>query len=232
MLKRILIAATLAMASPVAADVDKITVSSNSTPLDQAVLSAVASEAFARNGIDFELVNFPSERSLRMADAGEVDGEGVRIAGLSETFPNLVQAVEPIVGISFVAFAKDPEMAFEGWHSLKGKRLAFINGWKLFESQTADMPGVNKVDSPAQMFAMLNAGRVDLVLYTLADGRQYLQDTGMEGIHALTPHLRDLDLYLYLHNSHSELAEKVAETLRGMKDDGTYDEILAGILPE
>lgn len=232
MLKRILVAALMVAVSPAFADAEKITVSSNSTPLDQAVLSAVASEAFSRNGIGFELVNFPSERSLRMANAGEVDGEGLRIAGLSDTFPNLVQVGEPIVGISFVAFSKDPDMAFEGWDSLKGKRLAFINGWKLFETQTADIPSVNKVDSPTQMFAMLNADRVDLVLYTLADGRQYLQDTGMEGIHALTPHLRDLDLYLYLHNSHSELAEKVAESLRSMKEDGTYDEILAGILPE
>ncbi len=164
------------------------------------------------------------------ANAGEIDGEGLRIAGLGVKYPNLVQVDEAYVGISFVAFSKDATIKIDGWDSLAPYRVAFINGWKMFEANTGKARVVNKVDRPEQMFDMLQRDRVDLVLYTLADGLAYIRQHGLGRIAPLKPSLKDVDLYLYLHNKHDALAPALARTIREMKADGSYNEILSTAL--
>lgn len=204
-----------------------ITVSTNNTPLDRAALEALSKEAFHRVGAEVRFVSLPSERSLHAANQGEVDGEGLRIAGLSAQYPDLVQVPERYIDVSFVAFAKDPEIALDkGWESLKRHRVAFINGWKLFENQAAGAAVVNKVDKAEQMFLMLDGGRIDLALFTLADGVALTRSMGMTKITPLKPTLKNVDMYLYLNRKHEALAPAVARALREMKADGSYARIL------
>ena len=227
---RLLAAGWLLLPLGVPADTHTLTIGTNNTPLDRQVLQALSDEAFRRLGKDMKLINLPSERSLRSADRGEIDGEGLRVAGLQDRYPNLVQVDEPYVGISFVAFARDRGIRLDGWSSLADYRLAHVNGWKLFEAKTADAKVVNRVANPEQMFEMLQRDRVDLALYTLADGRAYIRDHGLVDIVALSPSLKDVDLYLYLHKRHARLAKEVGRVLREMKQDGTYGRIIADIL--
>ncbi|WP_194271271.1 ABC transporter substrate-binding protein [Zoogloea sp. 1C4] len=175
-------------------------------------------------------MSLPSERSLVAANLGEVDGEGLRVAGLSAQYPNLVQVPERFVRISFVAFAKDATIPLDnGWDSLKPYRVAFINGWKMFEANASGARVVHKVDKPDQMFRMLDDGRVDLVLYTRADGTQLARSLGLTSIAPLSPPLRDVDMYLYLHKKHQALVPRLGQALRDLKADGTYNRILSGI---
>ena len=78
------------------AEAPVVTVSTNNTPLERLALQRLSEEAFRRVGAEFKLVSLPSERSLKSADAGEVDGEGLRIAGLAAQYPNLVRAQSAI----------------------------------------------------------------------------------------------------------------------------------------
>jgi len=207
-----------------------ITVSTNNTPLDRAALEALSHEAFRRAGAAIRFVSLPSERSLHAANQGEVDGEGLRIAGLSGQYPNLVQVPERYIGISFVAFARDPAITLDrSWESLKPHRVAFINGWKLFEQQASGAAAVNKVDKAEQLFRMLDGGRVDLALYTLADGVALARAMGMTGVVPLKPALKDVDMFLYLNRRHEALAPGIARALRDMKADGSYARILGAL---
>lgn len=204
-----------------------ITVSTNNTPLDRQALQELSREAFRRAGLEFRLVSLPSERSLYSANAGEVDGEGLRVAGLSTQYPNLVQVPERYIGVSFVAFAKDAMINVDnGWEGLKPYRVAFITGWKMFEANAAGARVVNKVDKPEQMFRMLESGRVDVALYTRADGVSLLRSLGLSAIAPLSPPLRDVDMYLYLNKKHEAVVPKIAQALRDMKTDGTYNRIM------
>ncbi len=209
---------------------ETITVSTNNTPQDRKALEAISKEAFRRIGHEFKLVSLPSERSLRAADAGEVDGEGLRVAGLADKYPNLVQVPERYIGISFVAFATDPMIRLDaGWDSLKPYRVAFINGWKMFEANTSGAQVVNKVEHPEQMFRMLEGGRIDLALYTLADGVALARGMGLASVRPVRPALKDVDMYLYLNRKHAALVPQIAEALRAMKADGTTARLLADI---
>ena len=71
-----------------------ITIATNNTPLDKKALQLIAQEAFRRVGLEPKLVSTPSERSLQLANQGDVDGEGLRIAGLNAQYPNLIQVPE------------------------------------------------------------------------------------------------------------------------------------------
>ncbi|MBK9020116.1 MAG: transporter substrate-binding domain-containing protein [Sulfuritalea sp.] len=217
----------------IAARAETITISTNNTPLDRQALHDLSKEAFRRIGVDFKLVSLPSERSLHSANLGEVDGEGLRVPGLASQYPNLVQVPERYIGISFVAFAKDASIRLDqGWDSLKSHRVAFINGWKLFEGNTGGARSVSKVDKAEQMFLMLDGGRIDLALYTLADGVALARHMGLSSIAPLAPALKDVDMYLYLHSKHEALVPKLAQALREMKADGSYNRILAALKAE
>lgn len=219
----------------VAARADKptVTVSTNNTPHDRQALHDLSKEAFRRIGMDFKLVSLPSERSLHSANLGEVDGEGLRIAGLTGQYPNLVQVPERYIGISFVAFAKDATIKLDqGWESLKPHRVAFINGWKMFEANASGARSVSKVDKPEQLFLMLDSGRIDLALYTRADGLALVRNMGLGAIAPVAPALKDVDMYLYLNKKHEALVPKLAQALREMKADGSYNRILASMKVE
>jgi hypothetical protein len=64
-----------------------LTVSTNNTPLDRKALPSCGRSLPSALGVGFKLVSLPSERSLLAANQGEVDGEGLRVAGLEETTP-------------------------------------------------------------------------------------------------------------------------------------------------
>jgi polar amino acid transport system substrate-binding protein len=210
-----------------------LTVSTNNTPLDRKVLERVAREAFQRIGVEFKMVSLPSERSLVAANSGEIDGEGLRIAGLGTQYPNLIQVPERFTRISFVAFARDASIPLdEGWESLKTQRVAFITGWKMFEANAAGARVVNKVDKPEQMFRMLDDGRIDLALYTQADGVALAKTLGLAAIAPLQPALKDVDMFLYVHRRHEALVPRLAKAIKEMKMDGTYNRIMAGINAE
>jgi polar amino acid transport system substrate-binding protein len=137
---------------------------------------------------------------------------------------------ERFTGISFVAFSRDASIKLdEGWASLKPHRIAFINGWKVFEANAVSAQSITKVDKVEQLFQMLDAERVDLVLYTRSDGASVLKRLGISNVVALSPSLRDADMYLYLNKKHLALVPRIAQALRDMKADGSYNTIMAQV---
>ena len=212
------------------AETPVITVSTNNTPLDRKALQELSQEAFRRAGLAIKLVSLPSERSLQSANAGEVDGEGLRVAGLSSQYANLVQVPERYISVSFVAFAKDAMINLDtGWDALKSQRVAFITGWKMFEANAAAARVVNKVDKPEQMFRMLDSGRVDLALYTRTDGIALVRSMGLSSIAPLSPPLKEVDMYLYRNKKHEDAVPKLYQAFGEIKADGTYNRIMSSL---
>ena len=55
---------------------------------------------------------------------------------------------------------------------------------------------------------------------------------GLPAIAPVSPALKDVDMYLYLHKKHQALAPRLAQALKDMKADGTYNRIMSGITAE
>lgn len=224
------LAAGLIGAACLLAGAQTLTIGTNHTPLDRKALEAISKQALRRLNLDVQLVTLPSARSLAAADAGEVDGEGLRVAGLTARYPNLLQVPEPYVRVALVAFSRDATLSLDGgWKALEPYRVAHIRGWKVFEAQMGSARAVQKVDRPEQLFQMLEAGHVDLALYTRADGVALARRMGLSSVAPLTPALQEVDLYLYLNRRHEALVPRLAEVIRQMKVDGSYNRVLAAL---
>lgn len=189
------------------------------------VLDNILREAFRRTGCKLRLLIAPSERGLVNANSGTVDGVTNRIAGLEKNYPNLVRVPEPNMTYDFTAFARRP-LALKGWDDLRPLRVGLITGWKILEENTR-AADVIKADGPRQLFELLAADRVDVVLYERMLGQHEIAALGLSGVRALEPPLARRDMHVYLNVRHAGLVPRLAAALRAMKADGTHAAILA-----
>jgi len=198
-----------------------------SLPDGGGALDLVLKEAFLRAGSDVRFQTLPSERSLREADAGILDGDSNRVAGLEALYPNLVRVPESNMLYEFMAFAARPGVRVDNWQDLAGRSVAYIVGWKIVEENLRGA-SATPVATPEELFRLLAAGRVDVVIYHRLGGLYYLRTLGVRGGCAVEPPLAVREMYLYLNRRHAALAEPLARALRAMKADGTHARLLAG----
>lgn len=185
------------------------------------MLDLVMKEAFRRIGMKAEIVFTPTEKSIVDANAGIVDGELNRIAGMEEMYPDLVRVPEPNMTMRFVAFSKR-QIPIDGWESIRELDIGIVKGWKILETATEGFPQVVYVPTETELFNMLRKDRIDLALYSELTGYAVLKDMGLQGITHLEPPLAERDMYLYVHKEHAALTSAIAGALKSMKDDGTY----------
>lgn len=193
----------------------------------------IVSEACRRVGIPVRLVILPSERAMQNANQGIDDGNYVRIAGLERLYPNLIMVPEPVSEFLFTAFTKDPAiMRVDGWNGLKPYHVGLINGWKIVEANTQGARSVQGVKNEEALFTLLEKGRVEVVVIDLYTGQEAVRSLGYQGVRALSPPLERRDMYIYLHRRHLGLAPRLAEALRAMKRDGTYQRLVSAGMGE
>lgn len=197
-----------------------------STPEQTGMLDAIVLEAFRRAGSAATLAVTPSERGLLNANSGAADGDINRIAGLSKSYPNLVQVPESNMRYEFMAFTKRPDLRIRGWESLKPLRVGYIIGWKIFEEHV-QASSVTRVATAEQLFSLLASGRVDVALCDRWGGAHSLRAFKVAGAAAQEPPLATRDMHLYLNVRHAELAPRLAAALRAMKADGSHAAIVA-----
>lgn len=196
-----------------------------STPEQTGMLDRIVKEAFRRIGIKAEIVFNPTGRSLEDVNGGFADVEINRIEGMEEHYPNLIRVPEPNMVMDFVAFTRQ-DFKIEGWESIKDLYIGIVRGWKILEENTANFPHVVLVPTETELFNMLDKGRIDTALYCRLAGYEQLMFLGLKDIHHLEPSLASRHMYLYLNKKHQALVEQIAQSLRSMKEDGTYEQIV------
>lgn len=194
-----------------------------STPSDDGFYDLVLADAFDRLGIDLEIRHLPSERSLVEANAGRVDGEYGRTALIAKLYPHLLIVPEPLTDWAFSAFVRGGSPEPTGFESLQDFHVAYIRGWKIYEDNVTDARSVTIVNTENQLFEMLTAGRVDVILYNRERGVHRLRTRRGDTIHVVEPPLVSQPMYLFLHERHQAIVAPLAATLREMKTDGSFD---------
>ena len=193
-------------------------------------IDRVVADAFRRIGRDVLLIQLPAERALINANAGIDDGDAQRIAGLEKLYPNLVRVPESNMVMEFVAFTRRPGLRLDGWSSLAGHSVGVIGGWKILERQIPEGVDVTRVKNAAQLFALLDAGRIDLAIFSRWQGTSIVERLGIRDVHIAEPALADQEVFIYLHKRHAGLVPGLAEALRAAKADGTYQRLVSETL--
>jgi polar amino acid transport system substrate-binding protein len=190
------------------------------------MLDNIAREAFRRIGRELELPYLPAERSLIAANDGLHDGELNRIAGMEQTYPNLMRVDESMMVFEFVGFTKDAALMGGQWENLRSYRIGLIKGWKILEANVGHFPHVTYFHSAEALFKGMDSGRVDVALYGKKIGYAIIADLGLKKIRAVEPPFAKREMFMYLHKKHRELLAPLAAALRTMKIDGSYNAIV------
>lgn len=193
-------------------------------------LDALIHETFGRAGLGVTLIRLPFERSLINANAGVEDGDPFRAAGFENEYPNLVQIPEKVMDLDFVAYATRADVQVGNWSDLARYEVTYVTGWKLFERNVKAAQDVTTVRSLDQLFPLLAAGRVDVVLVDRWQGLWLAREARL-AVRALDPPLARVPMFIYLNRRHMTWVEPLAAALAAVKRDGTwqrlYDQILA-----
>ncbi len=224
------LASLLFVSPPGAADEPRVLVLNDvnepplTTPEHTGFLDVIATEAFRRVGVELRLVKLPAERALLLANDGLQDGDLTRIAGLEGQYPNLVRVPEKLVDWDFAAFSKDASIP-ANFEAIRRHSVGLIKGWKIYERNMAGAGRVTTVDSPEQLFRLLDRGRIEVALYAHRMGVALIRKQGLRDIRPLEPPLASRAMYIYLNKRHAELAPKLAAALRALKREGFYQRV-------
>ena len=193
----------------------------------QGLVDKILKEALARIGYDFKVVTLPAERSLMMADSGVVDGELVRARAIEQRFPDLIRVPEAVVAIDFVVFSYKPIDLNNGWLAFKGKSVGLVMGMKIVEQSVPEEALVTRVKNSKQLFSLLKSRKVDYVVFSRDMGADFLRHNSIPGVSSSSTALSSVPGFTYFNKENAPLVPKLARTLREMKQDGSYQEIVA-----
>ncbi len=188
-------------------------------------LDLLVADVFQRIGLKGRVAEYTaSKRALINANADVDQGVAMRVKGLEAEYPNLVRVPEPIFKIDFVSFSLDPGIDANSWKALRPISVAYILGWVVYEKNL--LPGTDAitVKRPEQLFTLLRKRRVDAILYELWMGLHIAKERGLRVVVGAPP-LARVNMYMYLNKKHIKLVGKLAQALRDMKADGTYQAI-------
>ncbi len=200
-----------------------------STEDGRGLYDRVLHEAFRRVGLELEIRRLPSERALQDANAGRLDGEFGRIEAVGALYPNLRIVNEALTLWEFSAFVRTGEQAPADFSELGDYHVGYIRGWKIYEENVNDTRSLSIVASEEQLFAMLEAGRIEVALYNSMRGLAWIARNPSADINLAPEPLAVRPMYLFLHYSHAEHIPELEAALRSMKYDGTYERIYQDI---
>jgi polar amino acid transport system substrate-binding protein len=187
----------------------------------------VLEEAYKRIGITLKNELYPSLRSLEKSNSGETDGETMRIKGIDEKYPNLVMVPEPVYELDFVAVVKDTKFEVNGPESLEPYTLGHENGIIFIEKMVEKInpKSVETVKNGELLIKKIDSGRTEVGIMSRDTAEKTIKETALD-VTILEPPLSKLPLYHYLHKDNTHLLEKLSNSLKEMKEDGTWEKII------
>ena len=226
-LRRIVAASLLAAGLLTALDVraDTITVVHGDKGIQGTVVMAPLSEAYRRLDVELESRGLPGQRVLGSFEAGLYDGVAARIFALGDRIPGIHRVHPPVAQLSGNVWVR----AGSGISVSRPEDLAnyvvampaalYTRGLAKHASETIELR------ETLQMFQMLEAERVDVVILDQTRARVDMADHGLDGFAMLDQPLSEFRLYHYLGPEHGDLASRVTEVLTSMHESGDWIEL-------
>ena len=185
-------------------------------------LDIIIGEAFRRAGLKLKIVRLSGERGLKNANDGLEDGELARIGGMEKTYPNLIPVPGKVVDYHFVAFTRNANLDNANWDTLAGFSVGLLRGWKIYERSIKPGTQVTVVDTPEQLFSILDKNRIDVALYEQSLGLALVKTMGIRDLQISKPAFFELEMFIYLNKKHADKVPKIASALQDLKAEGFY----------
>ena len=209
------------------------------------VLNLIYKEAFSRLGYCFNYTIYPLKRSLAGVNAGQVDGECARFdmePARFRKYPNLIQVKEPVWTANMNAYSIRPEIRIDSWASLgkqKNALVGYTRGIFSLGQLRRKCPNIGprffyETQDAVQGIRMLASKRIEIFLGFEHSMQIALEREEFKNVHIINagPVDRNMRLFPYLHKKHAGLAVPLAQTLKQMKQEGTYNQIVQQVAQE
>lgn len=192
----------------------------------------IITEAYQQIGIEVDVRVVPSERALRIANMGLVDGLATRIWAVGELYLNLVRVPVPVKKLKGVVFTKDLRFEVRNWESLRPYKIGILIGSKFAQIGTEGMK-TQQVATYEMLFRILKKGRVDVVVAELSNALGFLHKMKLaDEIIPLDPSVMETNLYHYVHHKNADLVPAFTKALLELKTAGRDFEIYNEIMSE
>ncbi|MBA5640299.1 transporter substrate-binding domain-containing protein [Duganella sp. LX20W] len=195
------------------------------SPEHDGALDLLYAELFRRVGLDVVIQPASAERGLLNANSGIDDGDVSRVLGIEQSYTNLVRVPEPVMTYQMAVFTRHADFTVDGPASLRPYDVGILRGWKILERSITGTRSLQKLETGRQLFAMLAMDRIDVAVIEKLEGLHFIQSMGLQGVRILAPAYVEGEWFLYLHKKHAALAPRLAEQLRLMKRDGSYQRL-------
>lgn len=225
--RRLVAAAMAGLAMPPAFAMQTLAITAVNRTGGSGVAARLLADIYRRAGLGLQIDVLPAARASLQALSDKADGELVRIASYGQTYPQLLRVDPPFYRVCVRAYA----MTARGAHvqtreDLRHYSVGSIRGMAYVQELTESHPALTLTQDPLQLFRMLAAGRLDLALCTTLAAQAALHNLGLKDVDA-SPDLARLELHHYLHVRHKELAPRIADVIRRMKDSGELEQLTA-----
>jgi polar amino acid transport system substrate-binding protein len=192
----------------------------------------VIEEAFKRNGLKTTFKTFPLKQSLEMVETGQADGDLLRLGSI--TWKNYIRIDEPLYSASFLAYAVREDISVQTWEDLKTNnyRIGYLAGvvkpTNIIENKLRidESKRVLITTDDSSGFKMLLENRFDIFIIGYFPAMKVLKEKDFlsEGVR-LAGSVENFNIHSFLNSKHIDLAPIIAETIREMKKDGSFDRI-------
>ena len=182
----------------------------------------------SRMGEQIKLISIPGKRSALLLKNHQIHAELARISEYAKRVPFAIKVSEPVIELSRYVYSIDHDFAVKGWESLKPYHAVTVRGsWVINIYMTEHR--ISKVDSMASAFQFLKSGRADIFVSNSILADKFLADTELElsGVIRLEPAVQLSREFTFFAEGYIDLAARYEAALRSMKEDGSYQAILA-----
>lgn len=225
--RRTLVAALLGLASTGPQAREGLTITAVNKTGNSAVAARLLADIYRRAGLAMSIDVLPPMRAGLVVLNGQADGELVRITSYGQTYPQLVRIDPSILRVSVRAYSLPARAAsVRTRDDLRHYSVGSIRGMAYVQDLTEHHPALTETQNPLQLFRMLLAGRLDVALCTTLSAKASLLSLGSPEVDA-SPELAAFELHHYLHERHRQLAPRLGEVIRRMKDSGELAQLTA-----
>lgn len=196
----------------------------NGSPAEQIVSEILVTEILARAGHTASVSDIPPIRSHTLIMAGAMDGEIARFDEYFTQFPTLIKIAPSHYHLNISVFAKRG-VKFGGRDDLRGHSIAALRATYYHSEYTDDMPNVWLVNSPREMFAMLNEGRVDMVIDTEIDGMVAIKQMQLTDIVPIGVLMKS-DVHMALAPTFATLVPDISKAIVELTTSGQFHRMI------
>ncbi|MGB1236704.1 MAG: substrate-binding periplasmic protein [Pseudomonadales bacterium] len=221
---RIVMLALFFVHSPVQASSELVFAQIVNTP-DQRVGAQIIEAAYAKLGYTVRTVEMPGKRALKESSSGRLDGEVHRIFEIADEYTSLVRVPTPLNYIESAVFTRDQDFTVTDCQALDAYAVGIVGGVKHAEICVVGLRDVQVFGTSEKMMKLLNLGRIQLAITAKVNGQVLVSQMKLSGIKPLSPALRKMPVYHYLHRKHRDLVPQIDAVFQEMQRSGELEQL-------